>query len=243
MPIKKHKHIEERKKKKIAFNLRYFFYIAGIIIFVFLLYLFLKSDINEAKKGFLNRAIAKKQTEQKRSETASIPPVEKARLELVSIDNRDIVRVVIEKNEPDIEYRFQWRINGKIIEDYNSDSVSNFKEGDVIGVLITPVFKDREGQPRFLSLTIHSTVPKVLGISEPKIDNNIMVFKILTEDTSKEELMFSLVDAPKGMIIDSKTGEIRWNIKDVPSGRYEGKALIKNKKNAEVIYPFSINLS
>ncbi len=50
------------------------------------------------------------------------------------------------------------------------------------------------------------------------------------------------MEAPSGMRIDNKTGEITWNVKDVPSGRYEGKVLIKNKKGAEVLYPFSINL-
>ncbi|HOJ43205.1 MAG TPA: hypothetical protein PLW88_07570 [Syntrophorhabdaceae bacterium] len=240
MPTKKAKKSQLRGNKEIKVNIKSILYIVGILMLALVIYLFFRGE-DGLHKVFLTKGQAKKQFEEKTLETVSIPPVEKARLELISQD-KDIVRVVIEKKIPELEYRFQWKINGKIIEDYNKDSISDFKEGDTIGVTVTPIWKEKEGQPRFLSLTIHSTVPKVLGMSEPKIVNDIMVFKILTDDTIKGELIYSLIEAPKGMIIDDKTGEIKWNIKGMSSGRYEGKALIKNKKGAEVLYPFSINL-
>lgn len=242
MPIKKIKKKKDRTAKKVKIDIKSVLYVTGFVMLILISYLFFRGDAG-TYKDFLNKGLAKKQAEEKKQDTVSIPPVENARLELISSDNKDIVRVIVEKNRPEIEYRFQWKINGKIMENYYKDSISGFKESDTVGVMITPVWKEKEGQPRYLSLTIHSTVPKVLGISDPKIDKDIMVFKILTDDAIKDELTYSLVEAPKGMTIDSKTGEIKWDIKDIPSGRYEGKALIKNKKGAEVLYLFSINLS
>ncbi|HPU29739.1 MAG TPA: hypothetical protein PLM71_05400 [Syntrophorhabdaceae bacterium] len=242
MPIKKQKKKQVKTHKKIKIDIKYILYIAAMLVLIISSYLFFKKE-DGTHRGSLNGHLVKKQVAKEKPEEVSIKPVEMARLELLSLEGRDIVRVMIEKMEPEVEYRFQWSINGKIIEDYNKDSISGFKEGDVVGVTITPFLKEKKGQPRFLSLTIRSTTPKILGISEPKIDNDIMVFKILIDDTTKTELTYSLIECPKNMTIDSKTGEIKWNIKDIPSGRYEGKALIKNKKGAEVLYPFTINLS
>jgi len=242
MPIKKLKSIQVKTHKKIKVNIKYIIYIAAILMLAISSYLFFKKE-DGTYRDFISDRLIKKQAVKEKPERVSIKPVEKARLELLSFEGRDTVRVIIEKMEPEIEYRFQWSINGKVIENYSKDSISGFKEGDTVGVTITPFLKEKQGEPRFLSLTIHTTVPKVLGITEPKINNDIMVFKILTDDDTKTGLMYSLIECPKGMTIDSKTGEITWNIKDTPSGRYEGKALIKNQKGAEVLYPFIINLS
>ncbi len=244
MPIKKSEIRQLITKKKIGHKSekKYLFHtVIGIIVVILIFYFILHDKDKDTQKGFLNRGFIKNHAvEERKIKTNPMPYVDKARLELISSDNRDIIKVIIEKKEPDIDYRFQWKINGKVIENYEGDSISGFKEDDTIGVTVTPFRKNEVGQPRFFSLTVHSTVPKVLGISEPKTDNNIMVFKVLTE--GKDEIIYSLMEAPSGMRIDNKTGEITWNVKDVPSGRYEGKVLIKNKKGAEVLYPFSINL-
>ncbi|MCX7794561.1 MAG: hypothetical protein N2257_09205 [Thermodesulfovibrionales bacterium] len=243
MPTKKSKKILVSIKKKIKFDKRAIIFIIGVILFFLIIYLFLKDEEKIAQKGLSDKYPAAQKIEVIQPKSIYIPTIEKAWLELITSGDGDVVRVVIEKKEPDVEYSFQWKINGKIIENYDRDSITGFKEGDTIGLTITSIFKDKEGQPRVLSLTVHSTVPKVMGMTEPKIENDIMVFKILMDDATKEGLIFSLIEAPKGMVIDNNTGDVKWNIKDVPSGRYEGKALIKNKKGAEVLYPFSINLS
>lgn len=243
MPIKKTKQNRSIKKKNVRFKIdrRFLYYSIGIIIILLILFfVFYVKDKEEQKELTGETSIPKKETEGKRMETTSIPYVEKARLELISSDNKDIIKVIIDKKNPAINYKYQWKINEKTIEDYNNDSISGFKEGDTIGVTITPFREDLMGEPRFFSLTVQSTVPKVLGHTEPKIENQIMVFKILTEE--KEGLSFAFNKAPKDMTINQGTGEVTWNVKDVSPGKYEAEVIIRNKKGAQVLYPLILNL-
>jgi len=240
MPIKQK---QIKKKTKPITKKTYIYTAVGILTIIVLFYL----TINVLDKGGQEKRIEKEFNKNQAKDirykiTDSLVPVDKARLELLSSGGRDIIKVWVDKKDPEVVYRYQWTINGNILKDHVSDNISDFKEGDTIGVLITPTKDNKEGQPRYLSLVINAATPKVLGISEPNLENDLMIFRIITEARDDDALSFSMTDAPKGMVIDSKKGEIRWPTKDVPAGQYEGKVTIKNKKGAETLYTFKINV-
>lgn len=239
MPIKQK---QIKKKTKPEIKKTYIYIAASILTIIVLFYLMIKISDKESHEKRIEKGFDKTQSKDIRSKvTDSVVPVDKARLELISSGGRDIIKVLVDKKDPEVVYRYQWTINGNILKGHAMDNISDFKEGDTVGVLITPTKGDKEGQPRYLSLVINTVTPKVLGISEPNLENDLMTFRIVTE-AKDDALSFSMIEAPKGMVIDGKKGEIRWPIKDVPAGQYEGKVTVKNKKGAETLYTFKINL-
>ena len=240
MPTKQKKPTKKIKPK----SKKTYIYIAiGILMVIILLYFLIETTDKEGQEKTKKRGLEKTQTKDVSiKKQAPFVPLDKARLELISLGGKDNIRVLVDREDPEMIYRYQWTINGNILKDYVSDTVSNFKEGDIVGVLITPIKGEKEGQPRYLSLTIDTVTPKVSGMSEPKIEKDIMEFKILTDSKDGGAFSFTSIKVPDGMVIDGKKGVVKWPIKDVPAGIYEGSVSIKNQKGAETIYTFAINL-
>jgi len=69
-----------------------------------------------------------------------------------------------------------------------------------------------------------------------------MEFKILADSKDGGAFSFTSIKVPDGMVIDGKKGVVKWPIKDIPAGIYEGSVSIKNQKGAKTVYTFVINL-
>ncbi len=171
--------------------------------------------------------------------------VEKAKLQLESVDNRDMMKVIVEKttdaNNKEIMYTYEWSITGQPAGN-GSDSISGFKRGDKVSVKITPFDEEKTGQPRTLVLDVQNTTPKVSPVKEPKYDGKIFTAQINASDPDGDTLAYELLSGPEGMVIDKKSGTIHWIIKEDKEGDYPVKTKISDGHGGETTYELTATI-
>ncbi len=170
----------------------------------------------------------------------NVPAIRKARLQLESADI-DRVRVIIEGNRDDTKYRYEWFKNDTPFG-ANEDSVTGFKKGDKMDVKITPFDDKRDGQPRLLSFTIARVRPKIVENKAISFDGDVLSYQVKAVDPDGGALTYSLVNAPEGMTIDSKTGMIKWQVKTKDRGKHSVNVMIKNAGGGEAVYPLNLDI-
>jgi hypothetical protein len=147
-------------------------------------------------------------------ESANHPPaIDKARLQLESLNNRDIIKVVAggtDKDNDAVTFEYEWFRNGEPAG--NGDTLSGFKRGDKIVANVTPFDGKDYGAPKSLTLEISNTTPKITGYKEIKFDGNNYEGQIIASDPDDDTLVYSLKSAPSGMTVDPSKGQIKWNV-------------------------------
>ncbi len=141
------------------------------------------------------------------------PKVDKARFLIELVNGTDRLKVVAEgsdKNGNKVSLRFQWTKNGEPAGE--GDTISGFKRGDKVSVMITP-FDDRgNGLARSLTTEIKNTPPSIVEHQETNFDGKVWSYQVKATDADGDPLTYSLKSAPPGMTIDPSTGLIKWNV-------------------------------
>ncbi len=171
--------------------------------------------------------------------------LEKAKLQLESIDNKDVLKVIVLKTKgtdnKEITYKYEWSINGQPAGN-GSDSLSGFKRGDKVAVKVTPFDGETPGQSRTLALGVQNTTPKVSQGKEPTYDGKIFTAQINVSDPDGDTLSYELLSGPEGMVIDKKSGMIHWAVKEGKEGDYPVKTKISDGHGGETTYELTVTI-
>jgi hypothetical protein len=174
-----------------------------------------------------------------------MPEMINARLQLESINNTDVLKVIpegSEKKDSAITYTYGWMKNDEPFGG-NTNSISGFKKGDRIEVTITPFDGKNYGEPRILSTEIMKTTPKIIENKEITFDGNVLSYKVQATDPDNGTLSYSLIEAPKGMTIDKMNGTINWQPKPDEFGVFNVGVKVSNDHGGEIVYQLNINLN
>jgi hypothetical protein len=171
--------------------------------------------------------------------------VAKAKLKMEAVDNKDIVKVIVEKidgaNNKEINYTYEWSINGLPVGS-GSDSVSGFKRGDKVVVKITPFDGEKPGSSRTLILDVQNATPKVSESKEPKYDGKTFTAQVNASDPDGDTLSYELLSGPEGMTIDKKSGVVNWTLKENKDGDYPVKVKITDGHGGEITYQLTATI-
>lgn len=217
-----------------------------ILAVLVVLYIFLTRNPSEpTRQSPRDEAAAGGQATEAASETSADPGVAmgKAKLQLESAGNKNIIRVVVDRpagDEDEVMYRFEWTLNGQPAGD-GSDSLSGFKRGDRVTVKVTPVQDGRVGSSKILDFLVQNTPPKVVEGQDMKIEGNTFSYQVKGVDQDGDALSYSLEDAPQGMTIDPQTGEIRWQLKESDYGERIIKAKVSDGKGGVTNYSLKVD--
>ena len=174
-----------------------------------------------------------------------MPEMIKARLQLESINNADVLKVIpegSEKKDSTITYTYEWMKNDKPFGG-NTNSISGFNKGDRVEVIITPFDGKIYGQPKILSTEIMKTTPRIIENKEITFDGNMLSHKVKAIDPDGGKLSYSLIEAPKDMTIDKTNGAINWQVKPDEFGVFSIRVKISNDQGGESVYQLNINLN
>lgn len=169
----------------------------------------------------------------------------KAKLQLESVANKDVVKVIIDKavggNAEDIAYRFEWTLNGKPAGD-GSDSLSGFKRGDRVSVKITPFEGEKAGSSKILDFLIQNTSPKVVDTQGARFDGKTFSYQVKGTDQDGDTLSYALDEAPEGMTIDPQTGAITWQLKEKDYGERTIKVKVSDGKGGATTHSVKVDI-
>ncbi|MCX5811028.1 MAG: hypothetical protein NT178_00555 [Proteobacteria bacterium] len=247
MPIKRKKKPIFVAKKNVSIKKKIYLLFPVLIILLIIGYLFYKGNKYSIKTDKSDsHSIAGIQTKPEIEEDESLLPViKKAKFQLESADNIDKLRIIIEEtdsNKKSIRYNYEWFKNGEPFGN-NTDNITGFKKNDKIDLKVTPFDDKRYGRPRLLSIEISRVTPKIVENKEISFDGNELSYQVRAIDPDGNALKYFLIDPPKGMTIDNKTGMIRWQVKNENYGKQDIKVRIASANGSEVIYPLSIYLA
>jgi len=131
--------------------------------------------------------------------------------------------VAVDPEGDPVELKFAWSVDGNLIENVNTDTLSPqyFKKGSQIVVEVIPSDGESTGVSLLSSpITIKNSPPKITSSPPTSVSGDRYTYRVIANDPDGDPVTFSLENAPDGMSIDSKTGQITWQIPPETKGEF-----------------------
>lgn len=204
---------------------------------------FIPSEIKKGDKVQAKVLMGNQEILSNRLEIRNIQPViANAKINPSRPKANDILKADVTGSDRDgdnVTFSYEWAKNGELAG--SGETLEGpFKRGDKISLKITPYDGEDYGQPIALSAIIYNASPKVSGGGE-KFENNVYVYQIYASDPDGDELVYSLRQAPEGMVIDRK-GLIRWKADEKDSGRHAVSVRVSDGQGGDILYNFDITI-
>ncbi|HAM51287.1 MAG TPA: hypothetical protein DCP92_11595 [Nitrospiraceae bacterium] len=196
-----------------------------------------------AESGSLSPPAEKEEANAPETLSKDGPKVDKARFQIETVNGTDRLKVMAEgsdKNGNKVSLRFQWTKNGEPAGE--GDTISGFKRGDKISVMVTP-FDDRgDGLPRNLTTEIKNTPPVIVEHQETNFDGKVWSYQVKATDADGDPLTYSLKSAPQGMTIGATTGFITWEVPPQFVGKAPVTVSVSDGHGGEATYNFDVTI-
>jgi hypothetical protein len=195
------------------------------------------------------------QGEEKVSEPVLIvnsPPVAaSARLEPSPAYTEDDLRAVVDASDADgeyLRYSYLWKSNLETISGESGSTLSNahFIKGDRISYRVSV----SDGEAGGLTLTsnslyIRNSPPLITSQSSGRVTEGFLYeYGVTARDPDGELLRFELSSAPEGMVIDSSTGLVTWEIgEEQREGSYEFTVVVRDPEGSTAMQPVTLSIS
>ncbi len=142
----------------------------------------------------------------------------------------------------EVKFHYQWSVNGSALpEDSPVLRGDRFKRGDAITLTVIPYNGAGEGEPfHSKKITIPDAPPRIVSSPPQNIRTDAYTYQVVAEDPDGDPLTFSLASAPRGMMIDYKTGIITWKIEDTPAGIYGVEIVVQDPEGRQGNQKYSI---
>jgi hypothetical protein len=140
---------------------------------------------------------------------------------------------------------YQWSRNDDLlIEDSDTLELTNdFKRGDKITLKATPNDGILSGASITLVITIANAQPVIIPSQDTfRFDGSIYTYRVKASDADGDPLTYTLKSSPAGMIIDSSTGEIKWNVPPGFAGKAPITVSVSDGSGGEVLQSFTLEI-
>ncbi len=177
-----------------------------------------------------------------------IPKIQSAKLLPQNPKKGDELKVEVKTFDGDNDYvslSYEWFVNREPVDEtFDVIAIEEpIKRGDKVSVKITPDDGEQEGQAITLYSIVANSPPKVSPDIKTQFDRLVYTSKIIAEDPEGDPLTYTLVRAPEGMTIDSKSGVITWKLTLKDKGEHEVIVSVNDGHGGEVLVPFTTKIS
>lgn len=150
--------------------------------------------------------------------------------------------------EGKLSYRYQWQINGKVVEDAKGNVLPAglAKKNDRITVTVIPSVDGVEyNKFQYAANTIiYNAAPSLVLKEETRKEGDVVKLQLKAEDPDGDQVSYAL-EQPllDGMTIDKGTGEITWKptVKQVGINRFGASATDSSGSKITKTFEFSLN--
>jgi hypothetical protein len=181
----------------------------------------------------------------------SLPVAASARLEPLPAYTKDDLQAVVDASDADgdyLRYSFLWKKNLETIPGESGSTLSNahFIKGDRISYRVN--VSDGEVGGVMLtsnSLYIRNSPPLITSQSSGRVTEGFLYeYGVTAKDPDGEPLRFELSSAPEGMVIDSSTGLVTWEIgEEQREGSYEFTVVVRDPEGSTAMQPVTLSIS
>lgn len=146
-----------------------------------------------------------------------------------------------------IRYEFEWFINDKKVENYNSEKFNykGLKRGNEVSVKVTPFDGTDKGSPVIRSVKLMNSSPifktdNIEYIYNPS--NRLLTSHLKATDPDGDSLTYSLTSGPSGMTINPITGLIQWTVPPDFKGKTPVTVSVSDGHGGEALYNFEVTI-
>ena len=176
------------------------------------------------------------------------PVVQDVRIEPGSPSVRDRLEIHAKGFDQDgdsVYYTYQWEKNGVILPEEKTEvlEAGRFKKGDKISAIVTADDREAKGPSRKAGPITIANGPALIVSSPPvSLEGGGYTYQVKAEDPDHDPISFALRAHPKGMVIDAKTGVIRWEVGKGDKGNHSVEIEASDPEGAFSVQRFSLKV-
>jgi hypothetical protein len=144
-----------------------------------------------------------------------------------------------------VGFHYKWSVNEREQPEDSSVLPGNrFKRGDSVSLTVIPYDQDGEGQP-FVShpIIVPDAIPRITSTPPQTFQGAIYTYQVVAEDPDRDSLIYSLLSAPAGMTIDSRTGLITWQLSSQSAGSHQVEVVVTKPSGMKSNQRYTLNIT
>ena len=160
----------------------------------------------------------------------------------------DHLKSIVKCSDPEgdfIYYNYQWEKNGSVLTDERAETLQKgrFKKGDSIVVIVTPDDRDALGTPKKSKpLLISNSPPQIVSSPPNSVEKTSYLYQVNINEPDNDPVTFILKSGPQGMVIDKKTGLIKWEIRKEDKGNHSVEIEVSDNEGAKSTQRYTLNI-
>jgi hypothetical protein len=178
----------------------------------------------------------------------SFPEVRSVRFTPDYIVRGENVTVVVDGLDADsdeIRFRYRWFVNGEeIFQDTPVLQGDKIKKGDRVSAVITPEDIYGVGKPFKTQLvSVPNASPWFISTPPADFKGNVYSYSAEARDPDGDDVAYSLVTFPVGMMIDRKSGKITWPVSSNSVGSHPVEVEAEDSEGAKASQKYLLKIS
>ncbi|NIR25709.1 MAG: hypothetical protein GWN77_01810, partial [Gammaproteobacteria bacterium] len=172
----------------------------------------------EVQKGDTIQAVAVVDGDEVRSNIVTIqnalPQITGVKLVPEVLAPGQNIGVEVEAKDPDgdeVTIQYEWKVND-FPAGVTAELGSAVQRGDIFELAITPYDGEEYGKTRTVTRKVGNVPPRITEQYNYIIEGQTFIYDVEATDPDGDPLNYFLSSAPAGMIINSSTGEVRWEV-------------------------------
>jgi hypothetical protein len=142
-----------------------------------------------------------------------------------------------------LSYEYRWRVNGITASGTGATfSTRGLRRGDALSVeVVASDGTDWSEGVRSEDVRLGNGVPVIVSQPSPPGADGVFRYRVVAEDPDGDrDLRVSLGDAPEGMVVDAKTGEVTWRPTHQQAGRHRVEVVVTDSAGGRATQSFQI---
>ncbi|MDH4100705.1 MAG: putative Ig domain-containing protein [Nitrospirota bacterium] len=146
----------------------------------------------------------------------------------------------------EIRYSYRWSINGEAVPGNDSPVLKGEKlrKGYMVAVAVIAYDGTEEGATYTTRpAQVQNAPPAFVSTPPLSFEGHSYSYKATAQDPDGDTLVYSLLSAPRGMIIDGASGNIQWPITAESAGAHVVEIAVKDEEGLQATQKFSLSMT
>ena len=142
-----------------------------------------------------------------------------------------------------VYYTFQWEKNAQVMPDETSQVLdrTRFKKRDSIAVSVIPDDRETEGaRKRSVPVVVLNSPPTITSSPPTSVTGTTYQYQVAPFDADQDPIIFALKAGPKGMVLDQRTGLLRWEFRKEDKGTQPVEIEVADNEGAKSTQRFTL---